>query len=452
MGREVKIGFVAMSGVRAHNKELTALGLTLPGFVERNKTIASLPSLGLLTLAGMTPAEFDVEYLEVPDLDALAELPGPFDVVAISSFSAQIKDAYRLADRFRAIGTKVVLGGLHVSARPDEAALHADSVVVGEGEPSWPALLADVRSGQLKRVYDSRSQSFDLADAPMPAFHLLDVDKYNRITVQTQRGCPWRCDFCAASIRISPTYKVKPIDKVIAEIRRIKEIWPNPFIEFADDNSFVNKAHSKRLLRSLINENIRWFTETDVSVADDSELLELMRESGCAQVLIGFESPSRRGLNGLEERTNWKAKQLDRYSQAISRVQDRGITVNGCFIFGLDGTGPESFDDVWHFARASGLYEVQITILTPFPGTPLYDRLRKEGRLLREDAWELCTLFDVNFRPTDMSVSELESGFRNLVEKLYSAEATGERREGYRRRRRSARRLMQQRSKEKEKV
>ena len=239
---------------------------------------------------------------------------------------------------------------------------------------------------------------------------------------------------------------------MIAEIRRIKEIWPHPFIEFADDNSFVNKAHSKTLLRSLIKENIRWFTETDVSVADDGELLDLMRESGCAQVLIGLESPWRRGLNGLEERTNWKAKQLDRYTEAVGRVQDHGITVNGCFIFGLDGTGPESFDAVWNFARESGLYEVQITILTPFPGTPLYDRLQKDERLLRENAWELCTLFDVNFRPTHMSVSELESGFRDLAEKLYSAEATSERREKYRERWRSARRLMYRQRKEKEKV
>jgi radical SAM superfamily enzyme YgiQ (UPF0313 family) len=437
----MKIGFIAMSGVRAHNKELTELGLTLPGFVERNKTIASLPSLGLLTLAGTTPDDFDVEYLEVPNLDALTGLPGDFDLVAISSFSAQINEAYRLADSYRSIGTKVVLGGLHVSAVPDEATRHADSVVLGEGEPIWPVLVSDLRQGELKSIYDSRGNSFDLADAPMPAFHLLDVNKYNRLTVQTQRGCPWRCDFCAASIRISPIYKIKPVDKVIAEIQRIKEIWPHPFIEFADDNTFVNKAHSKNLLRALIKERIRWFTETDVSVAEDGELLHLMRESGCAQVLIGFESPSLTGLNGLEQRTNWKAKQVDRYSRAIARIQDHGITVNGCFVLGLDGTGRESFDAVWEFACKSGLYEVQITILTPFPGTPLYNRLKKEGRLLRETAWEFCTLFDVNFRPTDMSVSELESGFRNLAEKLYSGSVTKERRERFRERWRTSARL-----------
>ena len=444
MGRKVKIGFIAMSGVRAHNSALTELGLTLPGFVERNKIIASLPSLGLLTLAGMTPDDFDFEYLEVPDIKALKGLPGDFDMVAISSFSAQIKEAYELADSYRAVGTKVVLGGLHVSAVPQEAAQHADSVVLGEGEPLWPMLISDLRQGRLQSIYDSRGSSFDLSDAPMPAYHLLEIDKYNRLTVQTQRGCPWRCDFCAASIRISPIYKLKPVEKVIAEIRQIKEIWPNPFIEFADDNSFVIKTHSKKLLRALVKEQIRWFTETDVSVAEDDELLNLMRESGCAQVLIGFESPSLGGLNGLEERANWKAKQFDRYSRAIARIQDHGITVNGCFILGLDGTGTESFDDVWNFVRESGLYEVQITILTPFPGTPLYDRLKKAGRLLREDAWELCTLFDVNFKPTHMSVSELESGFRDLAEKLYSADATKERKENYRQRRRNYLRRLRQ--------
>lgn len=440
----MKIGFIAMSGVRAHNRALTELGLTLPGFVERNKIIASLPSLGLLTLAGMTPDDFDFEYVEVPDIKPLKGLPGDFDMVAISSFSAQIKEAYKLADRYRAVGTKVVLGGLHASAVPQEAAQHADSVVLGEGEPLWPMLISDLRRGRLRSIYDSRGSSFDLSDAPMPAYHLLEIDKYNRLTVQTQRGCPWRCDFCAASIRISPIYKLKPVEKVIAEIRQIKDIWPNPFIEFADDNSFVNKTHSKKLLRALVKEQIRWFTETDVSVAEDDELLNLMRESGCAQVLIGFESPSLGGLNGLEERANWKAKQLDRYSRAIARIQDHGITVNGCFILGLDGTGTESFDDVWNFVRESGLYEVQITVLTPFPGTPLYDRLKKAGRLLREDAWELCTLFDVNFKPTHMSVSELESGFRDLAEKLYSADVTKERREHYRQRRRNYLRRIKQ--------
>jgi radical SAM superfamily enzyme YgiQ (UPF0313 family) len=288
----------------------------------------------------------------------------------------------------------------------------------------------------LAPIYDGRRESFDLGEAPMPRFDLLEIDRYNRLTVQTQRGCPWRCEFCAASMRLSPVFKVKPVARVMAEIQRIKTIWPRPFIEFADDNSFVNKRHAKALLRALAAEQVRWFTETDISVADDDELLGLMRDSGCAQVLIGLESPSRRGLEGLEQRTNWKARQLDRYGSAIRRVQDRGITVNGCFILGLDDTGPESFEAVWDFVRASGLYEVQITVQTAFPGTPLYDRLRREGRLLREQAWELCTLFDVNFQPTHMSVAELEAGLRDLASRLYRDDVTRERRRNFHRRRR----------------
>lgn len=427
----MKLGLIAMSGVRAYNAELTRLGLTLPGFVERNKTIASLPSLGLLTLAGMTPNDIELEYVEVEDITDIDEVTSDYDAVAISSFSAQIKNAYALADRFRATGTTVILGGLHVTARPEEALRHADSIVVGEGEPVWPQLLRDLRRRRNRRIYDSTGTPFNLGSSPMPRFDLLDAERYNRLTVQTQRGCPFNCEFCASSIRLSPIFRVKPIERVIAEIRRIKEIWPRPFIEFADDNTFVNKRHSRKLLRALIPEKIRWFTESDISLARDDELLGLMRDSGCAQVLIGFESPTIAGLRGVEQKSDWKARQFDSYLSAIEKIQSHGISVNGCFVLGLDGMGTESFKQVREFVRESGLYEVQITIQTPFPGTPLYDRLQRENRLIDETAWELCTLFDVNFVPDRMTVSELEDNFLWLAEQLYGEEETRARREGF---------------------
>ena len=427
----MKLGLVAMSGVRAHNEELTRLGLTLPGFIERNKTIASLPSLGLLTLAGLTPDDVELDYQEVEDLDQLDGLPGDYDAVAISSFSAQIGEAYALADRFREAGVIVILGGLHVTARPQEALRHADSIVIGEGEPVWPQVVRDLCRRQLQHRYDSRGTPFNLGSAPMPRFELLEPERYNRLTVQTQRGCPFDCEFCAASIRLSPVYRVKPVDKVIAEIRRIKELWPKPFIEFADDNSFVNKKRAKQLLRALIPEKVRWFTESDISIARDPELIALMRDSGCVQVLIGLESTTTAGLHGIEQKSDWKAKQLDSYMSAIDRIQRHGISVNGCFVLGLDGTGPESFEQVRDFVRESGLHEVQITIQTPFPGTPLYDRLLREERLLDATAWELCTLFDVNFRPDGMTVAELENNFVWLARELYSAEATRARRRAF---------------------
>jgi radical SAM superfamily enzyme YgiQ (UPF0313 family) len=260
---------------------------------------------------------------------------------------------------------------------------------------------------------------------------LLDIPRYNRLTVQTQRGCPFRCEFCASSILLSPRFKLKPVEKVIAEIRRIKELWPKPFIEFADDNTFANRRHGKRLMRALAGQSVRWFTETDVSVARDPELLSLMRDAGCAQVLIGLESPQVEGLHGLETRSDWKERQRDFYLEAVRRIQDHGISVNGCFVLGLDGTGLESFDAVRAFVRESGLHEVQITVMTPFPGTPLYERLKGEGRLLREDAWELCTLFDVNFVPQRMTVQELERNFVALARDLYSDAETRRRRRAF---------------------
>jgi radical SAM superfamily enzyme YgiQ (UPF0313 family) len=413
------IAFIAMSGVRAANPELNAIGLTMPGFVERSKVIASLPSLSLLTLAGMTPDAFEVSYHEIADLRLLDELPS-CDIAAIASFSAQIKDAYELSDRYRTLGVRTVLGGLHVTARPAEAARHADAIVIGEGELGWPALLEDLAAGRLEPVYAADGREFSLANAPMPRFDLLDVDRYNRITVQTQRGCPWRCEFCAASIRLTPLYKIKPIPKVIDEIREIKRLWPRPFIEFADDNTFVHRRHSKELLRALIDEGIRWFTETDIGVADDSELLELMRAAGCAEVLIGLESPLAGGLEGLEMRRNWKRGRWGRYLESIERIQAHGIAVNGCFVLGLDGDGPQVFEAVEEFVKASGQFDVQVTVLTPFPGTPLYERLRAEGRLLDETAWERCTLFDVNFRPAHMSPEALQRKLVELAGRLYT--------------------------------
>jgi radical SAM superfamily enzyme YgiQ (UPF0313 family) len=424
----MKLGLIAMSGLRAQNEELTRMGLTLPGFMERSKVIASLPSLGLLTLAGMTPVDVDIDYVEVEDLKNIDGLPGEFDVAAISSFTAQIKDAYTLADRYRSAGTITLLGGLHVTARPDEALQHADCIVIGEGEPMWPQVINDLKRKRLRKIYDSRDLPFDLAHSPMPRFELLNLDDYNRLTVQTARGCPFNCEFCAASVRLSPIYRVKPVPKVISEIRYIKDLWKQPFIEFADDNSFVNRKHSKNLLRALIPEKIRWFTETDISIARDSELLALMRDSGCAQVLIGLESTSLAGLKGLEKRSDWKAKQFDFYHTAIDKIQSYGIGVNGCFVLGLDGTGIDSFQEVFEFVRESGLSDVQITVQTAFPGTPLYHRLKRSGRLLNEKAWELCTLFDVNFQPDGMSEAELEHNFRLLAQKIYSEKSTKERR------------------------
>ncbi|GAB4193014.1 MAG: cobalamin-dependent protein [Phycisphaeraceae bacterium] len=356
-----------------------------------------------------------------------------YDLVAISTFSAQVYEAYELADQCRACGAKVVMGGLHVSCLPAEALGHCDAVVVGEGELCWLDVLGDAERGDLQRVYRARPREFDLSDAPMPAYHLLDMDRYNRITVQTSRGCPWRCEFCASSILLTPKYKQKPMAKVLAEVDAICARWPRPFIEFADDNSFVNRRYWKRLLPELAGRRVKWFTETDISVGNDPELLALMREAGCAEVLIGLESPGPEGLSGLELKSDWKRHRHRDYARLVHAIQSHGIRVNGCFVLGLDGHTTDIFDRVYDYAEELELYDVQVTLQTPFPGTPLYERLKREGRLLEPSAWQKCTLFDLTYQPRGMSGDELVAGFRELVSRLYSREATDRRRDLFRR-------------------
>jgi radical SAM superfamily enzyme YgiQ (UPF0313 family) len=431
----MKIGFLAMSGVRAHDEELLRLGLTLPGFVERSKVIAQLPSLGLLYLAACTPPDHELRYYEAEGDGAEPAEAYQCDLVAISTFSAQVFEAYAIADRLRACGVLVAMGGLHVSVLPDEAAAHADYVIVGEGENVWPEVVcavesemknAKARCGRIFRAADF--PTVDVDRLPVPRYDLLDARPYNRFTVQTSRGCPWRCDFCASTVMLSQRYRKRPVEHVIRDISAIQRVRRHPFIEFADDNTFVDKEWGKELCRQLAPLRLKWFTETDVTVAEDAELLRLMRDAGCRQVLVGLESPRPGVLNGVELRANAKARWAGRYAESIREIQSHGVTVNGCFILGLDGHTPDIFDEVLAFAREVPLFEVQITVLTAFPGTPLYARLLREGRILKPSRWDLCTLFDVNHEPKGMTAQELRDGLYRLAGELYSDECTAARR------------------------
>jgi len=428
----MKIGFLALSGIRAHDPELLALGLTLPGFVNRSKAIASLPSLGLLYLAACTPEGHELEYFE-----AEADGSEPTDVyrcdlVAISTFSAQIFEAYAIARRLRAAGVRVAMGGLHVTVLPEEAAAAADYVIVGEGESVWPAVVEAAMRRDPPRIFRAADfPAVDVAHLPVPRYDLLGTRPYNRFTVQTSRGCPWRCDFCASNVMLGQRYRKRRVADVIRDIEAIMKVRAHPFIEFADDNTFVDKAWGKELCRQLAPLGLHWFTETDISVADDPELLDLMRAAGCRQVLIGLESPAGGPLQGIETKSNFKARTAGGYLDALRRIQAHGVTVNGCFILGLDGHTPQIFEDILDFARKVPLYDVQITVLTAFPGTPLYDRLLREQRILDPARWDLCTLFDVNHEPRGMSARELKEGIYWLTERLYSDECTEFRRRGF---------------------
>ncbi len=424
MKKAYKVILVAMSGVRVFNEKLLKTGLTLPGFVDRSRVIASLPSLGLLILAAHTPDNWEVIYRELDNYsedDIQAILNEKPHIVAFSALTSRINETYELAARFRQKGITVVMGGLHTSALPDEAKAHADSVVQGECEGIWPGLLKDYETDMLKPLYSSLTdpnQTFHLCNSKIPAYDLLDISKYNRLTIQTTRGCPHDCHFCAASRSISD-YKKKPIKLIKKELDKIFEIWNDPFIELADDNTFVDKEWSKDLLRLFANYKMKWFTETDISIAYDEELLELLAKSNCMQVLIGLESVNFDSIKGLDG--GWKSQYFKNYSEAIDKIQSYGITVNGCFVLGFDSDTKETFRETENYIKESNLSDVQITILTAFPSTSLYEQLKNEGRLLT-DYWDKCTLFDVTYQPKNFSVEELESEFQNLMTQVYSDE------------------------------
>jgi radical SAM superfamily enzyme YgiQ (UPF0313 family) len=453
----MKIGLIAIAGIKLQTRKFINLGITLPQFVSRGRVVAQLPSLALLTLAGVTPEGVEIEYVEVDDVFAYAQKPKlDFDLVALSTYTARAFDAYLVADAYRGRGIPVVFGGLHATVLPQEVGRHADAVAIGEGELLWPEIVRDFqRAGRagLKKFYrEAKPGQFNLHDAPMPRFDLLTgstpdspkgkrdvgasgeihrLGAYNRITVQTTRGCPLDCEFCAASKLYGPRYRLKPVGRVLAEIDAVRSLWRRPFIEFADDNTFVNKTWAKQLLRELTGRQIRYFTESDVGLAEDDELLDLLYPSGCRQVLIGFESPRHSSLVGLD-RANWKSARHSRYLEAIEKIQSRGVSVCGCFILGLDSDTPQVFDEVREFIDRSRLLEIQITVLTPFPGTRLYQRLGEEGRLLYPGAWDRCTLFDINFRPRGMSVEELENGVMRLWRDTWSPESVMRRKRDYR--------------------
>jgi radical SAM superfamily enzyme YgiQ (UPF0313 family) len=395
----MRIAYIAMSGRRAD--------LHLH---------ASMPNLALLTLAGMTPAGHTVRYFELEAADEFATHVADFDLVAISTLRQGMSEALKLADRCRESGLPVVMGGLQASANPDEARAHGATVVVGEGESVWPEIIEDARRGALKPVYDGHCRDFDLANAPLPAYELVDHSRYGKVPVQTSRGCPWRCTFCPNATLMSGKFKQKPRAKVLAEIDRIRELWPRPFIVFVDDNAFVNRHYWRALLPQLKTRGIKWSAETDISVHEDEELLGMMRDAGCVEVAIGIESPVPLGLDGVELRHNFKHERQHQARRAIERIQAAGIRVKACFLAGLDGHGPWIFGAVRDFVREARPYDVQVQAPAAICGTPFYERLKRAGRLL-----EPCGESDITYRPQGMSVGQLQEGLQALIADLHNS-------------------------------
>lgn len=412
------VTFAPLTGFRIREPELLELGMSLPGLRDRARAIGELPALGLLTLAGMTTEPWTVNYRGVERCtDATVDLirRDEPNLVAISALTASIDEAYRLCNKLRGVGISTVIGGLHVSACPDEAELHADAVVVGRGELAWPQVLHDVMNDSLQRRYVTPSG--ESPNWPQPRFDLLGQQP-SRLTLQTQAGCPLACSFCGAS-RLLGRFAEKPVDLIRRELTTIRRLNPRPLIELADDNTFAGSRNVAEFCDAFEDSNAKWFTEADWRIGERPELLNHLARAGCVQVLTGIESMVFRypGMGA-------KQAEMDRVMKAVSAIQNAGVAVNGCFILGAQGETRQSLDAVTEFILNSTFAEVQVTLQTPFPGTALYRSLADEGRLLTERGWSAYSLFDVTYHPDRMSVAELEAGFRDVLRKVFSTDAS----------------------------
>jgi len=363
--------------------------------------------LGLLTVAGLTPAEWDItiidENLGVRDYSSL---PKP-DLVGITAFTSQSSRAYEVSAEFRRRGIPVVMGGIHATMCQDEALQYVDAVVTGEAENVWPDVLCDTLQHKLKRIYSG--QYTDLANIPLARHDLLNTG-YTFGAIQTTRGCPLNCSFCSVSAFNGNRYRHRPIEQVIAEFKRIKEKW----VLIVDDNLIgISSTHieqAKELFRALIQADLGkcWVGQATINMADDEELMALAVKAGCRGVFIGFESPNPEGLEEVGKKFNL-LKGRD-FRKSVRRLQRHSILVVGSFIMGLDTDEAGIGKRIAQTANQYGVDVLNALFLTPLPGTRLWDRMKLENRIAANnfpDDWKYYTLgfptaFYKNFSQADI--------------------------------------------------
>ena len=349
--------------------------------------------LGLLNVAALCPPTIETKIIddEYDDIDYDERI----DLAGISLLTPNALRAYEIAREYRERGVPVVLGGPHATACPEEGLEHADSVVTGEAEDTWPHLLEDFSNGTLQRIYKSSNNS-DLSKMPLPRRDLVDKRRYVTInTVQATRGCPFNCEFCSITSLFGNVTRFRPIDRVIDEI---KSLEGNSFL-LTDDNIAQASNYYKELFRRLIPLKKRWVGEASWNVVRDDETLELLERSGCFGLFIGFESlEPQEGVRKINPAYDNSLL----YKEVIDKLHRRRINVDGAFIFGFDNEDESIFGRFLEFALDSHLDAAAINILTPFPGTPLHRRLEEEGRLTERN-WNNYMTCNLCFEPMNIS-------------------------------------------------
>jgi len=366
------------------------------------------PSLTLKQLAAITPSEHTVRIVD--ERFELIPFDTPFDIVGITSLTYNALRGYEIASEFRKRGSPVVMGGYHASLLPEEAKQHVDSVLIGEGERTWPQLLTDLQKQQLQPFY--RPDRLVTPEEIPPARH--DIGSYHPFTepIQASRGCPTGCEFCAMQIVEGSRFRGRPVDHMIEEMKSIKK--KNLF--FADASLTINLSYSKELFKAMkeVNKFSECFGNINVLSRDD-EFLALARDAGIYNWYVGIESISQENIDAAGKRTNT----VENYSQAIKKIKDHGMMVTGFFMFGFDFDTIDSFEKTLQAIYQWGLDEVSFSIVTPYPGTRLFDRYDKNGRILCRD-WSKYNEGNVNYALQHLTNEELLQGIRTMALDYYS--------------------------------
>ena len=393
--------------IKAKNQKSRSLEKTLL------TAFSILPTLYVRRLAAITPSNHKVNiinerYHSIPFFDK-------FDLVLIHFTTASAYRAYEIADQFKAKNMKVILCGLHASALPTEALNHADSVLLGRGEANWLAALRDADATNLKKIYppesyDSLPCSIPPTNVNLPGFVMIGA-------IEATRGCPYKCNFCPESNTPNGyIFYKRPVDEVIDEIKKLKQ----KIIMFYDASLTIDPEYTKTLFKNMIPLKKHFFCNGNVDVlSTDEELISLSKKAGCIGWLIGFESISQQTIDTLHKKTNT----VKIYQRAIDLIHKHHMMVIGDFIFGFDTDTKDGFETTEKTIKKLGIDVADFTINTPFPGTPMYDQLEKEGRILTKD-WTKYTMYSVVYQPKQMSPDELLIGVNFMYQSFYSIPET----------------------------
>ncbi|MBI5969947.1 MAG: B12-binding domain-containing radical SAM protein [Deltaproteobacteria bacterium] len=375
-----------------------------------------IPQLSLPTIAALTDDRFDVaivdDNVEEVDFDAKT------DLVGITTMTTLAPRAYELAAEFRRRGVPVILGGIHASMMLDEASRYADCIVAGEAEGVWPTVLDDFVNKRLKKFYKGAGLH-NLENLPRPRLDLLKKDRYfSTSLIMASRGCPHDCHYCSVTTFWGKGFRYRPVAEVIAELKTL----PDKIVFFADDNLYGNKVYAKKLFKEMIPLKKKWSCQGDSLIANDPELLRLAAQSGCQWIFIGIESISQKNLAKMRKSFN----KVEQYNESFKKIQDAGISIFGSFIFGLDEDDEHVFKDTVNFAIDARLDGANFYILTPLPGTKLFEEMKAAGRVLHTE-WDKYDANHVVFKHTRLTSEQLLEGLISAYRHFYSVSSIAKR-------------------------